>query len=143
MISTAVGGNHERDQRAITSKLAFGRPFSALLACACTHAYVRVSGRMCGCVYDAWVAGGWEKCVRGVKRPRLMEEMMKRVFFRDALNKNNDDNKRVEMRLRCSRGILQRAFSNESSAPRRYSEPAQSQNRNFSSGAQHRCESNT
>ena len=48
-------------------------------------------GRMCGCVYAALVAGGGEKCVRVAKRPRLMAEMMKRVFFGDAVNKNHEE----------------------------------------------------
>lgn len=43
------------------------------------------------------MGGRWrgQKCERGAKRPKLMAEKMKRVFFGDTLNKNNDD-ERVE-----------------------------------------------
>jgi len=50
----------------------------------CVCVCVRVCGRICGCVYNACVAGGREKCVR---RQMLTEEMIRRVFFRDALIK--------------------------------------------------------
>lgn len=56
----------------------------------CMHRCVCV----CGSVYDARVAGGTRKCMRGVR----MVEMMKRVFFRDALNKNNNIDEREQQK---------------------------------------------
>lgn len=62
-------GNDERDQRAIASDLAFGRPFATTLACVYACMYMRMCvGRVCVGVFTMLVAGGGEQmCERCIE----------------------------------------------------------------------------
>lgn len=52
---------------------------------------------MCGCVCNVWVAGGGEKCVRGMRRQSLVAQMMMSIILGDALVPNNiGDYERLE-----------------------------------------------
>ncbi len=103
---------------------------SADLSQLCWHAYMHmcacVRGRMCGCVYDAWVAGGGGRNVREVQRDQSWWRRRWREYSSETRWIKTMMMRELKIRLRSERGILQWVASNESRAAGRYDKPEQS-----------------